>query len=176
MSALILGGDNSQALILGGDNSQALILDIVIEIARKDILVWIRLALSDPDFSRWAFTPAGRAELLTMKCDIRHSFFDHPLQCPMDSTISYWYRCGQLHRDNDLPAVTGVNGLRCWYNRGDLHRDDDKPAIIRANGSRYWYSKDMLHRGDGLPAIIYADGAQRWYFHDRQLRATSDET
>src|SRR5690349_12346430 len=44
-----------------------------------------------------------------------------------DGDICYRF-CGQLHRDNDLPAVIKANGTQKWYTRGQLHRDNDLPA------------------------------------------------
>ena len=42
---------------------------------------------------------------------------------------------GQLHRDNDLPAVikyheNGEIEYQAWYLNGEAHRDNDKPAEI----------------------------------------------
>ena len=95
----------------------------------------------------------------------------------------YWYRNGELHRD-DGPAVEWSNGSKHWYKNGERHRDgepavdnndeykewrqngklhrDDGPAIDNPNGSRYWYRNGVLHRDDG-PAVEYADGAKHWF-------------
>ena len=95
---------------------------------------------------------------------------------------------GQLHRDNNLPAVIDpdgtlswyINGIRrsvggpssiakdgtqAWRNReGQLHRTDG-PALIWPNGSQIWIVNGKQHRTDG-PAAIYTDGTQFWYVND----------
>ena len=40
-----------------------------------------------------------------------------------------------------------------WYRNGELHRDDDNPAVVRANGTKYWGKNGKLHRDDDKPAI-----------------------
>ena len=50
-----------------------------------------------------------------------------------------WYKNGQLHRDNDLPAVIWNDGSQFWYQYGKRHRDNDLPAVILTNGSQFWY-------------------------------------
>ncbi len=57
----------------------------------------------------------------------------------------YWYKNGELHRDNDKPAVIWADGSLTWYKNGKLHRDNDKPAIIYANGSEYWYTDGLRY-------------------------------
>lgn len=53
-----------------------------------------------------------------------------------DNTVIYQfetevhYMNGQVHRDNDLPAVTSNHGgYHDWYQFGKPHRDNDKPAL-----------------------------------------------
>ena len=49
---------------------------------------------------------------------------------------------GQLHRDNDLPAVITLNGYHAWWQNGKCHRDNDLPAVIDINGYCVWYQHD----------------------------------
>ena len=49
------------------------------------------------------------------------------------------------------------------YKHGELHRDNDLPAIVCADGAKEWHQNDELHRDNDLPAIVFADGAKEWY-------------
>ena len=75
---------------------------------------------------------------------------------------SIWYKNGEYHRDNDLPAMILENGDQGWYKDGKLHRENDLPAIICENGDQGWYKNGKKHRDNDLPAIIYNDGGQIW--------------
>ena len=35
-----------------------------------------------------------------------------------------WYKDGQIHRDNDLPAVIHDSGKKFWYNNGNFIREE----------------------------------------------------
>ena len=74
---------------------------------------------------------------------------------------------GQLHRDNNLPAVIWDCGTCLWYQKDKLHRDDG-PAVIRADGTQIWYKDGKKHRIDG-PAVITVD-SQMWYQDDKLHR------
>jgi len=68
-----------------------------------------------------------------------------------------WYDDNeQLHRDDDLPAVSDSFGGKAWLWHGKFHRGSDKPAIEAANGDRAWYEHGNLSRKTG-PAVTYAD-------------------
>ncbi len=73
--------------------------------------------------------------------------------------------CGQLHRNNDLPAVTYADGTQEWWQHDKRHRNNDLPAIVFANGTQQWWQHGQCHRDNDLPAIIYTDGLQEWYQH-----------
>jgi len=79
---------------------------------------------------------------------------------------SIWYKNGEYHRDNDLPAVIQANGEQRWYQYGKLHRDNDLPAIIYYNGDQFWYKNGLSHRDNDLPAIIRINGEQYWFKND----------
>lgn len=97
------------------------------------------------------------------------------------TTICWRDDTGQLHRDNDQPAlihrvVWGHNDItwsQSWYQRGQLHRDNDQPAVIDSDGSRQWYQHGQLHRDNGQPAVIQYirwgieshAHVQSWYQH-----------
>lgn len=74
----------------------------------------------------------------------------------------FWFRCGQLHRENDLPAVIHNDGNdKYWFINGLLHRDYDQPAsfeiMFKVQGYveylECWFSHGEYHR-IGNPAII----------------------
>ena len=39
---------------------------------------------------------------------------------------------------NNQPQVDNEGNSR-WIQNGQLHRDDDQPAVIKANGTKIWY-------------------------------------
>jgi len=61
--------------------------------------------------------------------------------------------CGELHRENDLPALTRSDGTKQWWINGKLHRDNDKPAIIRSNGIKEWWFNGRPFRKNKKPII-----------------------
>ena len=47
-----------------------------------------------------------------------------------------------------------ANGDRCWRNvAGQLHRDNDMPAIENVDDHSGWWINGRLHRDGGLPAV-----------------------
>ena len=56
-----------------------------------------------------------------------------------------WYKNGELHRDNDKPAIIWSNGQKEWYKNGKRHRDGDKPAVINPDDNiEIYYSNNIL--------------------------------
>ena len=41
-----------------------------------------------------------------------------------------WYKEGELHKENDNPAIIASSGHKEWWYKGKLHRENDKPAVI----------------------------------------------
>jgi hypothetical protein len=82
----------------------------------------------------------------------------------------HWLQNGEIHRDNDLPAIIRWNGEKIWYQNGEIHRDNDLPAIINANGNQYWCKNGKLHRDNDLPVVIFSDGSQFWFKNGLQHR------
>jgi antitoxin component YwqK of YwqJK toxin-antitoxin module len=81
----------------------------------------------------------------------------------------HYYKNGQLHRDNDLPAIEDTSGTKIYYKNGKIHRDGDKPAVEYAVGTKEWYKNGQLHRDGGLPAIVKADGTQEFYMFGQEV-------
>jgi hypothetical protein len=68
---------------------------------------------------------------------------------------------GQLHRDDDLPAIDYPE-RKAWYRNGLLDRIGG-PAIIILGGGEYWYRNGRFHRDGGLPAIVRENGVEEWW-------------
>ena len=78
----------------------------------------------------------------------------------------FWYNSkGELHRENDLPAIELANGDKFWYLNDNRHRDNDKPAIECINGHKEWWLNGLCHRENDKPAIEYTDGDKEWYLN-----------
>ena len=77
---------------------------------------------------------------------------------------------GNLHREEDQPAIIYPNDTKKWYQNEKLHRDGDKPAIEYSNGSKEWYLHNERHRDGDKPAIEYSVGFKVWYQHGKRHR------
>jgi len=84
--------------------------------------------------------------------------------------VKYVLPDGQLHRENDLPAVIWSNGLQFWYYNDLLHRENDQPAIMHHDGSQSWYYNDKLHRENDQPAVVYSTGSKEWWYGGKRHR------
>ena len=58
--------------------------------------------------------------------------------------VTYILPNGQLH-NYEAPSIISY-GARQWWQYGELHRDDDLPAVIRSDGTQFWYLHGQLHR------------------------------
>lgn len=54
-----------------------------------------------------------------------------------------------------MPARIIPEG-KFWYNNGELHRENDLPAVIKNNGEKGWLKEGKFHRTAG-PAYITSD-------------------
>ena len=97
-----------------------------------------------------------------------------------------WYRDGNLHRENDKPALIekfNPNYLICeWWQNGKLHRGNDKPATTKMHIPtnvycliRY-FQDGYLHRENDLPAVVARNYETRkvkvveWYIQGKRQR------
>ncbi len=74
----------------------------------------------------------------------------------------YWVN-GNLHRENDLPAVifNDVNIHLNWFKNGKLHREKNKPSII--NGNFFYYHNDgELYKSE----IVYNSKITNWIINN----------
>ena len=129
-------------------------LELVIDIAKKDINTWKHYA-SKNSYYHAEFNTDSMKKLF-VNTFTREVILRDRIEYKLD---------GRLHRDDGLPAVVWHNGLREWYQYGEHHSWNDLPAIIRPDGTQEWYHHDKLHRDDG-PAVIRPDGTREWYYHD----------
>lgn len=85
-----------------------------------------------------------------------HSINDHSAEEIYDDNY-IWYKHGQIHRDNDLPAMVNKEDkhYQVWAQNDYVHRDDGKPALL-SRESWKWYNRGLLHRLEG-PANIRWD-------------------
>jgi hypothetical protein len=82
-----------------------------------------------------------------------------------------WYRLGEIHRDDDLPAKEYTNGKKIWCQHGQIHRGGNMPAITGDDGYKGWWQYNKKHRDDDLPAEEYADGTKKWFHQGLMWRA-----
>jgi hypothetical protein len=80
----------------------------------------------------------------------------------------FWYVNGKFHRENDLPAIEYSDGSKSWYINGKRYRNNDLPAIEHTDGSKCWYVNGKCHRLGGLPAFEFADDSKEWYIYDKE--------
>jgi len=66
-------------------------------------------------------------------------------------------------------------GTEIWRNKdGQVHRDDDLPAMTYSNGNKYFYKDGKLHRLNG-PAIIYQEDILVAEYWINGVQLTEDE-
>ena len=59
---------------------------------------------------------------------------------------------------------------RAWYRDGNLHRDDDLPAVEWFNGNKWWFQDGKRHRDNDLPAVEYHEGSKEWWVNGVKIR------
>ena len=74
---------------------------------------------------------------------------------------------GDYHSpDNNTPAWE-AGSIKHWYKNGELHREDDLPARITST-EQHWYKKGMLHRTTG-PAVVYENGNKEYWVNGENV-------
>ena len=84
-----------------------------------------------------------------------------------DGNVSWRNAAGELHRDNDLPAVELICGTQVWYQNGKYHREGG-PACLWLDGTVQWCQHGVLHREDG-PAETKPDGTETFWLRGQQV-------
>ena len=79
---------------------------------------------------------------------------NHKIKIPSENEFGEWKNeKGELHRENDLPAIVRSDGTKQWWINGKLHRENDLPAIIRSNGVKEWWINGRPFRYGKKPII-----------------------
>jgi len=156
---------------------QVLPFEIVIHIATRDPVAFVRLMQASKRIYKYTKTVAGRTSYIHACAykDVKHlytaihsritgkmhSFFNQPAVICSDGA-RHWYHNGDRHRMINHASLL-ANGDREWWQYGKLHRDG-APAIVRVDGTHLWYQAGELHRDNG-PAILRPDGHGCWIQH-----------
>jgi phage pi2 protein 07 len=67
---------------------------------------------------------------------------------------------------NFTGSLIDKDGDVVYYQNGEVHRDNDLPAIVHADGTKQWQKNGKLHRENG-PALIFPDGEGNWYLNQK---------
>ena len=78
----------------------------------------------------------------------------------IDKDTKYWCKYGILHREGDRPAII-TKKAEAWFKDGRLHRDGDQPAFI-SRKTKVWCKEGRLYR-DGQQHVIFSRGIRMWY-------------
>lgn len=90
------------------------------------------------------------------------------IEIDSSGTIRWYDEKGQIHRDNDLPAIVRSNGTQEWWVKHKMHREGDLPAFIGSQGARIWCKNNTRHRDNGLPAVTEPNGYKEyWHYGER---------
>lgn len=93
-----------------------------------------------------------------------------------DCKTTEYYKNGELHRDDDLPAYKEVNGKNIryiWYVNGKIHREAGKPADIEFKKGRDgiyisyagWKKNGEFNRERYLPTVYnYSPNSQTFHW------------
>ena len=60
----------------------------------------------------------------------------------------------ELKRMDKYTTRIDEYGDKFWYKNGELHRDNDLPSVVLSDERKEWHQNGLLHRENG-PAIIY---------------------
>jgi len=116
--------------------------ELIIVIASKDPLAFIKMEQASRAIHLYLQTPAGRACFLDA-CTVK--------QIDNAFTVIISLITGKCHSFFDMPAVIGASGSLYWYRNEKYHRNGG-PAIISPSGHCEWIVNGKYHR-DGGPAI-----------------------
>ena len=83
-------------------------------------------------------------------------------------------KLGQLHRDDDLPAIDYANGDKEWYFKGKPHRNNDLPSVTTHKGDKMWHLFGASVRTRELPTFIDYKGTKMWQHANGRLHNDLD--
>lgn len=105
------------------------------------------------------------------------SEIDELFYCNMPCMLHVWRdRRGNMHRDNDKPAVVLVSkdneslSRKVWFVHGKHHRENNKPAIVDTiDGYMDWSLHGKPHRTDGPSYVdLGSSGNKAWSIFGRE--------
>ena len=99
------------------------------------------------------------------KSEIDYDMDGLPIEKP-DGTKKWYFDGTELTEEEfyNTPKID-EDGTKRWYNKkGQLHRENDLPAVEMENGYKAWYKNGKRHRLKGY-AVIYSDGSGKWYIN-----------
>jgi len=75
------------------------------------------------------------------------------------------------NRLKEPAPVIDEDGDQRWFNKdGQLHRDNDSPAVIFEDGSKSWYKNGNLHRDNAQPARIWVGELKEWWVNGKFIK------
>jgi hypothetical protein len=92
--------------------------------------------------------------------------------CEEVGDLTYYRLRGQIHRDDDLPAVIDHhNGNKYWFQFNQLHRDRDLPALMERAAPIYYsdYPGSMVKY---ITTYIYINGMDGYSYDYPHVKAT----
>jgi hypothetical protein len=102
----------------------------------------------------------------TFNSEGKHHSFNNEPAIIMANGTKFWYKDGEMHRDNDEPSF--IDGTtKMWHKDGILYRDNDLPAFI-SSAWTLWYKNGVIHRDNNKPAAINSK-EKRWYINGKEL-------
>lgn len=85
-----------------------------------------------------------------------------------DGVVIEYKKNGQLHNDENEPAIIYHDGTLGFYKEGLLHNENG-PARYYPDGTMEWWQNGKQHR-EGGPAVIYPNGKMEWWLNDQQTK------
>jgi hypothetical protein len=134
-----------------------------------DLIVEIGILAGPDEYEQLAQT-SNRNSIILQKPYIIRATNEFIVKIGLIDRLEFLYR-GKFHSFNDQPAVIWTNGTQWWYHHGEIHRDNDRPAIVNY-GTQDWVQHGQFHRDNDQPARIFANGCKEWYRHNILYKST----
>jgi hypothetical protein len=82
-----------------------------------------------------------------------------------NKSTKQWFKSGNWHRSNDLPAIEFSDGYKEYYNNGARYL-----FVKYDNGTKEYYDWQFKLHKNNFPAISYPNGDVEYWFHGRRHR------
>ena len=80
-------------------------------------------------------------KMTLIKDGIRIDYPDGSHELRINGDYYSYNAYGQFHSRGDKPAAIYPDGRKYWYKNGNLHRDNG-PALVFYSGVKYWYKNN----------------------------------